>query len=90
MTIDKLPLLAAAAALCACGGRLYWKAEGRSESQVRQDKMACEEEVANYSRYMGAPGDAKIVEPRMLSCMRLRGYSKVPAGELPKDAPRID
>ena len=65
-------------------------ADGRTETQIRQDKMACEEEVANYSRYMGKPGDAKIVEPRMKGCMGLRGYDRVTARELSKDAPRVE
>lgn len=90
MTIARFSLIIAAAALCGCGSRLYWRADGRTETQIRQDKMACEEEVANYSRYMGKPGDAKIVEPRMKGCMGLRGYDRVTARELSKDAPRVE
>ncbi len=78
------------AALCACGGKMYWRQDGRAESQIRQDRMQCEEEVANYSRYMGAPGDSRIVSQRMQECMGLRGYARVQPRELPKDAPRIE
>lgn len=59
-----------------CAGRAVWCRAGGDRAALRRDTVRCEEEAAQYARYMGKDGKAAVVSSRMADCMGLKGYTQ--------------
>lgn len=59
-----------------CAGRAVWCRAGGDREALRKDTVRCEEEAAQYARYMGKGGKSALVSARMGACMGLRGYTQ--------------
>jgi hypothetical protein len=70
---------------CGCGGATYvWYQGGKDRATFTKDNLECEEESAQYAKYLDKRGDKEVISSRMKECMGLRGYVKVLEQDVPQ------
>jgi len=70
---------------CGCGGGTYvWYQGGKDRAAFVKDNLECEEESAQYARYLDKRGNKEVITARMKECMGLRGYVKVLEQDVPQ------
>ena len=77
------------AVLSGCGSP-YWYSTSKDAKAFQQDRYQCEAEAAKYSADMGKSGKKSLVEQRTIDCMKLRGYGRSDAGDVPQGAAKFE
>lgn len=77
-------------ALTGCAGPNYvWYQKGKDRVAFNKDNLECEEESAQYARFLDKRGDQDIISNRMKECMGLRGYLRIREEEVPRGEMRF-
>ena len=73
-----------------CGGGNYvWYHKDNDRAAFMKDNLQCQEESAQYAKFLDKRGDKDVIGDRMKECMGLRGYVKVLEEDLPAGAKRF-
>lgn len=92
-TAKALLLLSAAAMMLlvsGCASPSYvWYQPGKDRPAFMKDKFECDEESAQYAKFLDKRGDQDVIRERTKECMGVRGYLRISEEEVPSGALRF-
>mgnify|MGYP000855949005 CR=1 FL=1 len=86
-------ILAASSLLLVISGcaspKYVWYQPGKDRPAYMKDKLECDEEAAQYAKFLDKRGDMDVIGERAKECMGLRGYLRVQEKDVPSGAYRF-